>query len=282
MKTITTFSVALLLMSVHALAQNIPSCCSMSSTSEFAMLGKASSFKAAHEPPVPFTYSSANGRMVSITCPDGKNANAFEIKSSKTTDNFLFVFQEWWGLNDHIKLEAEKIQAELGNVNVIALDLYDGKTALNADEASKLMQAADEKRIRTIIDGAIAYAGKKAKIQTIGWCFGGSWSLQATLQIDEQAAGCVMYYGMPEKDKQKLAKLNVPLLGIFANYDTFITKEVVDTFEAALRELKKDFTIRRFDADHAFANPSNPKYDEKNTKIAYEASITFLKKNFGL
>jgi carboxymethylenebutenolidase len=41
--------------------------------------------------------------------------------------------------------------------------------------------------------------GKSAKIGTIGWCFGGGLSLQASLTAGKQAAATVMYYGMPEE-----------------------------------------------------------------------------------
>jgi len=47
-----------------------------------------------------------------------------------------FVFQEWWGLNDNIKREAETLYNDLGNVNVIALDMYDGKVATAREDAA--------------------------------------------------------------------------------------------------------------------------------------------------
>lgn len=50
---------------------------------------------------------------------------------------YVFVIHKPWGLNNYIKQEAEKLQKELGNVNVIALDLYDGKVASTQQEAGK-------------------------------------------------------------------------------------------------------------------------------------------------
>ncbi|MFT2612653.1 dienelactone hydrolase family protein, partial [Escherichia coli] len=81
--------------------------------------------------------------------------------------------QEWWGLNDHIKRETETLAAELGNVNVLALDMYDGGVAATPDSAMKLMQAATTTRLEAIVKAGLAYAGADAKIFTIGWCFGG-------------------------------------------------------------------------------------------------------------
>jgi carboxymethylenebutenolidase len=36
-------------------------------------------------------------------------------------------------------------------------------------------------------------------------------------------------------------------------------------------------TYKIFEADHAFANPSNPKYDPKATEEAYKMTLDFLK-----
>jgi carboxymethylenebutenolidase len=35
-------------------------------------------------------------------------------------------------------------------------------------------------------------------------------------------------------------------------------------------------TIYRYDAEHAFANPSNPKYDEKSAADAWSHVLAFL------
>lgn len=32
-----------------------------------------------------------------------------EVKAAKKTPYYLFVVHEWWGLNDYIKQEAEKL-----------------------------------------------------------------------------------------------------------------------------------------------------------------------------
>ena len=118
-------------------AQTTHSCCSMPATQQFAMLAKNKEFSASHLAPLPFEYESLGGKMITLNCSDKKEAHAFEIKSSKPSKNFLFVIHEWWGLNDYIKQEAEKLQNELGNVTVIALDLYDGKVATNPEDAGK-------------------------------------------------------------------------------------------------------------------------------------------------
>jgi carboxymethylenebutenolidase len=262
--------------------KNNSSCCTLTTTTvhdQVALLSMNEAFIATHLNPEEMNYQSAKGEMITFKT-DSLDGRGFLIKSEKPTNLYVFVFQEWWGLNDYIKKEAEELQQKLGNVNVIALDLYDSKVATTREEAARIMGSTSPKRCVQIINGALAYAGKDASIATIGWCYGGSWSLQASLLAGKQAKACVMYYGMPESNVEKLKTLNCKVLGIFATEDKFITPEVVKTFEENMKKAGKTLTVKNFNADHAFANPSNPKYNEQYRKEAMELVLNFYKKNF--
>lgn len=271
--------VVMLFLPVVAFAQATKSCCDISATAQFAMLAKDESFRALHLEPEPFTFVSEKGKFITFKTSDGTDGRAFEVKAAKATDKYILMVHEWWGLNDYIQQEAEKLQEELGNVNVLALDLYDGKVATTREDAAKYMTEIKEERGRAIIKGALEYVGTKAKIGTIGWCFGGGWSLQSSLMAGKQGVACVMYYGMPEKDPEKLKTLNAPVLGLFAKKDRGITPEIVQTFETAMKNAKKKITVKMYDAEHAFANPSNPRYDKEATADAHTLTIEFFKKH---
>jgi carboxymethylenebutenolidase len=258
-------------------AQNGKSCCAINATDAFARLGDDKEFMASHASPLPYQYEGKAGQMITFTTPDGKKANAFEFKAAKKSNKYLFVFQEWWGLNDYIKRESEKYFNELGDVNVIALDLYDGKVTTDPKQAGEYMQGADQKRLDAIVKGALSYVGKNAKIATVGWCFGGGQSLNAALLTGKQAVGCVMYYGMPEKDVNRLKTLNCDVLGLFAAKEKWITPEVVTQFEKDMQTAGKKVQVKMFEAEHAFANPSNPSYDKEATAEAYKLSSSYLK-----
>jgi len=258
-------------------AQQKMSCCAASATEAFSQLGSDKNFTMSHNNPLPFFYSSENGKPITYKASDGSDAFGWEIKSKRPSNNYLFVIHEWWGLNDYIKKESEQLWNDIGNVNVIAIDLYDNKIAANREDAAKYMQAVSSDRAQVIIKGALAYAGKNAKIFTIGWCFGGGWSLQSTLLAGNQAAGCVMYYGMPEKDVERLKTLHADVLGLFGNKDQWINPKVVDEFAENMKKAGKKLIVKRYDADHAFANPSNPSFDKEAKEDAYKNAIAFLK-----
>jgi carboxymethylenebutenolidase len=253
------------------------SCCAASATESFAQLALDPKFIRSHELPRPFTFTSARGQYITYRAADGSDAYGWEIKAPKPTDNYLLVIHEWWGLNDYIKQESEDLGNAIGNINVIALDMYDKKVAANREDAAKYMQSLTNERAVAIIRGAIAYAGPKARILTIGWCFGGGWSLQASLLAGTQAAGCVMYYGMPEKDIDRLRGLHSDVLGIFANKDQWITPAVVAAFAAAMQTAGKVLILKQYDADHAFANPSNPSFNKEAKDDAYSYELAFFR-----
>lgn len=251
--------------------------CHPSATQQFAMLASDKKFVKMHPNAKAFHFQSSIGKTITYKTADGKNADAYELKAKKPTNNYLLVVHEYYGLNDYIKKESETLYNELGDVNVIAIDLYDGQSSADRAEAAKLMQAVKQDRAEAIIKGAIAYAGPKARIATIGWCFGGGWSLQTALLAGKQAIGCVMYYGMPEQDVNKLKTLNCDVLGNFGNKDQWINPKVVAAFETNMKEAGKKLTAYEYDANHAFANPTGPSFASDAAKEANARTLAFLK-----
>ncbi|MCB9299614.1 MAG: dienelactone hydrolase family protein [Lewinellaceae bacterium] len=247
-------------------------------TSGMAKFADDEKFKDAHESPTDLKFE-GKGEMIQFPTPDGQQGSAYALMPEGETKDYLFVIHEWWGLNDHIKAEAERLFGNLDNVAVMALDLYDGKSTTNPDEAGQFMQSVKEDRVRAIIQGALNKAGKDARIATIGWCFGGGWSLNSSIMAGKQGVACVMYYGMPVKTAKELAPLNAPVLGIFAKKDAWITPEVAQSFESLAKASGKSIKTESFDADHAFANPSNPNFNNEAAQQANQDALAFLKEH---
>lgn len=235
-------------------------------------------FKEAHDEPKQIVYEGL-GEMMTFPTNDDKTGAAYQIQAKEMdVEKYLFVIHEWWGLNDHIKREADRLYEELnGQVTVMALDMYDGKVATTRDDASEFMKAVSEERAKTIINGAIAQTGEFAEIATIGWCFGGGWSLKASILAEDKGAGCVIYYGMPVQKAEELAPIQSDILGVFAKDDKWITPEVANNFEALAKATGKNIENHIFDANHAFANPSSEQYNGEAAKAANKLAREFLK-----
>lgn len=251
--------------------------CGMTTDRQFAGFGADPLFVRKHENPILLQDYTPKGEMIRIETTDGSPATAYVLKSSTPSNDYLIVIHEWWGLNNNIKQESDKLWETLGNMNVIALDLYDGKEATTREDASTYMQAMTTERGRTIVKGAGAYAGTNANIFTIGWCFGGGWSLQAAIELGEKAKGCVIFYGMPESDPVRLGTLKCDVLGLFADNEQWITPAVVAQFETNMKTLGKNVEVKSYPAEHGFANPSNPKFDKASTEDAYQKVYAFIK-----
>jgi carboxymethylenebutenolidase len=278
MKNLILIFILLLITVNISFSQKKKSCCDETTApNTMASFGSEQKFKDEHPIPAAFTLIDAKGKMITFNTGDGKTANAYEVKSDNPSNKWILVFHEWYGLNDYIKKESDDLSSSLGDVNVLALDLYDGNVATNNDEAVKYMQSVTNARAFNIIHGAADYAGSNAIFGTIGWCFGGGWSLQAAIELGAQCKACVMYYGVPEENLDRLAKLKAPVLGNFGLQDTHITPDMVSKFELNLKTLGIPSDIKEYDAVHGFANPSNPKHDPIATQDAKERTLNFFK-----
>ncbi|TAE31200.1 MAG: dienelactone hydrolase family protein [Candidatus Kapaibacterium sp.] len=262
-------------------------CCSVKpisaneATMRFAAFASDGAFRFQHDEPLNTPPMLAlKGKTLVVKSTDGKECFAYDTapQAASSGKAVLFVLHEWWGLNDHIKQESDMLAETLG-VRVLALDLYDGKVATTRDSAAKYMQSCSPERAKAIISAFVGAVGTQTRIGTIGWCFGGGWSHQATLLLGKQGAACVIYYGMPETDPAKLATQSAPTLGIFAKQEKWISPEVVAKFETAMKTAGKPLEIKTFDADHGFANPSNPKHNKEYTEQARALVVEFFKKH---
>ena len=90
---------------------------------------------------------------------------------------------------------------------------------------------------------------------------------------------CIIYYGMPVQDVNLLRQLVAPVLGIFGEKDNYINPEVVQQFEDNMEKANQPLTVKMYDADHAFANPTSDRYNKKAAREAYQITIDFLQQH---
>ncbi|VAX18209.1 Dienelactone hydrolase family protein [hydrothermal vent metagenome] len=196
----------------------------------------------------------------------------------KTSRAAIVLIHEWWGLNNQIRAVADQF-ARLGYA-VYAVDIYDQRFTTYTRQASEWAQNIDKKRARAILETAITnIRARHKKIGVIGWCFGGGWSLQASLAQPDYVNATVIYYGMLESDPKILGRLKGSVLGIFASKDRWITPEKVDAFEKGLKTAGVKHIIKRYDAQHAFANFTRGKYAKGPARDAWKETVSFFEDN---
>lgn len=218
------------------------------------------------------------GAMQSLKTAAGAEFPVYATGPEDST-KALLVIHEWWGLNAHIKGTADHF-GKLG-YRVLAVDLY-GEVAKTPEQARTLMAAVKAPEATAKLDAALLSLSRKGrKIGTLGWCFGGAWSLRASLSKPELVAATCIYYGQLITEAAQLKTLNGPVLGIFAKDDPGIPPTKVAEFEAALKTAGVKAAIHSYDARHAFANPSGDRFQREAARDAWAKTLAFFKENLG-
>ena len=214
---------------------------------------------------------------VSLTTSGGAASNAYLARPENAQAPAVLLIHEWWGLNDHIKAVAAEY-AKQGFL-ALAVDLYDGKVAATREDAKSYMQAVDPNvatdTLSAWVEWLREHAAGNGKVGTVGWCFGGGWSLNASIAAPVDAT--VIYYGNVGKSADDVATLDGPVLGHFATLDGWINAEMVGGFQKAMVTAgKTDLTIHWYVANHAFANPSGARYDEEDAALSWARTLSFF------
>ena len=193
----------------------------------------------------------------------------------------IIMIHEWWGLNDNIRAMAERLAGE-GYI-VLAVDLFGGDMATDPEAARLLMLRAveDPAGVSSNIEQAFAFVSETAgapAVASLGWCFGGGWSLNTAMMFPEQLDAAVIYYGQVTDDEDKLRPVQAPILGFFGDEDQGIKIQSVNRFEEALERLRKSHAIHVYaGAGHAFANPTGNNYNAEYAEDAWAKTLAFLR-----
>ena len=191
----------------------------------------------------------------------------------------IIVIHEWWGLNDNVRAMADRLAGE--GYMVLAVDLYGGEIADSpaSARALSLNVVEDPDYARENIRAAYEFltVAGAPRIGSLGWCFGGGWSLNTAQLFPDELDATVIYYGQVTDDEEKLRPINTPILGLFGADDTGIKVESVEAFRASLERLRKVHEVHIYPGvGHAFANPTGTNYNEEASTDAWARTLEFL------
>jgi dienelactone hydrolase len=189
----------------------------------------------------------------------------------------ILVVHEWWGLNDYARKRAEQL-AKMGYV-AFAADMYgDGKTTEHPKEAGE-MAGMVRKNLKEWLGRANAgldVLRKNAhvdpgKLASIGYCFGGSTSLQVAHANSGIRAAVSFHGALPIPDATLDKAITAKILICHGAADGFIKDETAQQLRAAYEQLGVDYQMIYFGgAQHSF---TVPEADKKGLKgIRYDAA----------
>ncbi|MDE2577670.1 MAG: dienelactone hydrolase family protein [Hyphomicrobiales bacterium] len=221
------------------------------------------------------------GARIVFKRPDGTEAAGYWAKGPKGAPG-LVVIQEWWGLNQQIEHICDRFAT--AGFDVVAPDLYAGRVvpyhdsaAANAEMTSLNFLDAVDQTVR----GAAQFLKSEGsdKVGIAGFCLGGAVAVLAAARVPEFSAA-VPFYGLPPAQAAGPADVKIPLQGHFANQDDWCSPQVVNAFEAGLKNAGKTYEFYRYDAQHAFVNEARPEvHEEKAAELAFSRAVDFLKKH---
>lgn len=229
------------------------------------------------EPSVPVT-----GQEIVYATVEGQPVTGYLAQPENPTTEALpalITIHEWWGLNDNIQAMTRRLAGE--GYTVLAIDLYGGQVATDPQQARELMRSVMDAPgpAQDNLTQATQFLSddySAPKLGSIGWCFGGGWSLRAGLLLPDLDA-IAIYYGQLILAPEALDGLDVPVIGFFGEDDTSIPVEDVKVFESRLTDLDKPVSINLYPGvGHAFANPSGQNYDAAAAEDAWEKTTAFF------
>lgn len=212
---------------------------------------------------------------------NGESARGYLALPARGSGPGVLVLQEWWGLVDHIRDVCDRL-ARAGFV-ALAPDLYRGESASDPDAAGRLMMDLEIPRAARDLDAAVTALLNETgtvggSVGVVGFCMGGQLALLAATQ-NRRIGAAVDCYGIHPNVELEFESLAAPVLGIFAERDSFVPPDAARKLEAALRAAGKrvDFTIFP-GVDHAFLNDTRADvYDAPAAERAWGLIVSFLR-----
>jgi dienelactone hydrolase len=206
----------------------------------------------------------------------------------------VIVVHEWWGLNRYVERRTEEL-AKLGYI-AFAIDMYGkGMRADNAQKAAELsgMYTKNRKLMRSRAAAGLAVLrnhplADTSRITAIGYCFGGTTSLELA-RSGAPLAGVVSFHGgldTPNPDDAR--NIKGPILVLHGAEDPFQPRQNVEAFQDEMSKAGVDWETNIYSgAQHAFTNPDADKhsikgvaYNEKADKRSWEAMKVFFNEIF--
>lgn len=191
-------------------------------------------------PPLPpIRGGAADGEHLVLTSADGTSFSAYGALSRAEDAPGIVILPDVRGLH-HFYEELALRFAEAG-VSAVAID-YFGRTAgmEPRDDSFEFRPHVDQTTPEHIAADAGAAAawlrspagGSCRDVFSVGFCFGGSnsWNQAAA---GHGLAGCIGFYGQPQRTEPFIGQLRSPLLLLIAGAD-FTPAEAYQKFEAEL------------------------------------------------
>lgn len=204
----------------------------------------------------------------------------------------ILLLMEAYGVTEHIKEVAQRLAKE--GYTVLVPNLYHRdfpSITFDYTERVQAMDAMDKVDISKAVQDAKAGLDylralpHVERVGTVGLCFGGSLLLPLSSACGSAIDVAASFYGHCNHQWLDAIEDNVtaPMIFFYGNLDSVFLPPDIDALDAKLRELGKNYEIKRYDnAGHAFFNDKRLEYNQEVADACWKDLMAFLSKHLGL
>ena len=241
------------------------------------------------------------GKATVLTTAYGTPFDAY-VTGPEDASRAVLLLHDRYGLNAQARDWAERF-AGLG-YRALAIDLYDGRHGKNWQHATSIMHSIDQVWADSDIAAALSFLkgeNPKRKVAILGWDYGGTEALLATLHNPAAVAATISYYPT-HLDTSPISAQTVdsPIMLILAKRDAELVTARIKSLKgslgktgvnfvvlgldalsnlrgiAAALRTKMDINVMGLDADRGFSDPLSKHYDAAATASAWDTTQEFL------
>lgn len=233
--------------------------------------------------------SPRHGEWVMIRTGPTDSVRAWVVYPERSTKApVVLVVHEIFGLSTWIRGVADQLAA--AGFIAVGPDLLTGKAPLEGDTlpnavataAIRTLNADDvQRQLEAVGRYAMSLPAALPRYGVVGFCWGGGVSFGHAVRSPSGLGAAVVYYG-PSPDTSALARVQVPVLGLYGGDDARINAALPAT-ESVMRRLGKPYEVRIFEgAGHGFlraqdVRPANRVAAEE----AWPKTIAFFRRHLG-
>jgi dienelactone hydrolase len=194
----------------------------------------------------------------------------------------VLILSAWMGIDDEAKTTALQLEKE-GYIAFVA-DIY-GKGNIPTDFASAAKIATQfktdyqmyQKRISLALDQLKAAGAQSSKIAVIGYCFGGTGTLEVARAGFDVLGVVSIHGGLAKAQDRPNGLIKTKVLVENPAEDKAVTKEVYDQLVQEMKDGKAEWQIITYaNCGHTFTNPTSQEYNAVMAKRAWNHTLLFL------
>lgn len=224
----------------------------------------------------------ANPRRVSVTLAGGRAFGGRLFLPAKQPAPGVVVVPDGFGAIADFDRIADLLAFD--GFAAVVVDLFDGKTARNDQEAATLVAALNPAAVREALGQWFDWLRSRdfcnQRLASIGFGIGASHSVAVSPGARVSATG--VYYGRIDEAAERLGEIDGKIIGHFAERDTWATPLSRVDLEFRLKSSKREFQFYTYNCGSGFANPLSRNYSRGDAALAWNRTIAMFKPACGL